>query len=194
MSSLEAFSRVYLDSMRFGKTLLDPKRIISQSGIKPGMHVADFGCGRTGHILFPAAHAVGDSGTVFAVDIVQDHLKMLEGLCSMQGLCGIVPVWGDFERSGGVRIPDKTLDRIFLVNNLSFLESAEGFAEEAKRLLKPTGNVIIVDWKKRVPHPVAPAADSLFDLHDAELLFARLGLKKIDEIPVSQTHWGMVLA
>lgn len=179
--------------MRFGTALLNSDRIVAHAGLRPGMCVADFGCGRTGHVLFPAAQAVGGDGVVYAVDIVQDHLKMLEGLCAMRGVCEVVPVWGDYEQSGGVRLPEQSLDRIFLVNNLSLIGSPEAFVAEVRRLMKPEGRLIVVDWKKRVPHPVAPSADRLYDLHDAELMFTRLGLRKIDEIPISQTHWGMVL-
>lgn len=179
--------------MRFGTALLNSEHIATHAGLKPGMCVADFGCGRTGHMLFPAASAVGKEGVVYAVDIVPSHLKMLEGLCAMRGFCEVVPVWGDFERVGGVGIEEHSLDRIFLVNNLSLMNAPDVFAGEVRRLMKPDGRLIVVDWKKRVPHPVAPSEDLLYDLHDAELMFAGLGLKKLDEIPVSQTHWGMVL-
>jgi len=180
--------------MRFGRALFDPERVVQAAGVAPGMHVADFGCGRTGHIMLPAAHQVGGEGTVFAVDLVKEHLQMIESLCSLQGLSCVQPIWGDYERPGGVHIESGSLDRIFLVNNLSLLADVGSFVSEAKRLLHPDGRVVVVDWKKRFPHPVAPPSDTLYDLHDAELLFAQHGLQKVDEIPVSPTHWGLILS
>ena len=111
----------------------------------------------------------------------------------MHGVCNMTPVWGDFERLGGVAIAPSSLDLIFFVNNMALQPSLPALADEIRRLLKDSGRVVVVDWKKRFPHPVAPPRNSLYDLHDAELAFTRHGFNKIDEVPVSNTHWGMVL-
>lgn len=180
--------------MKFGRALIDPDRIIRDAGISEGMHVADLGCGRTGHIVLPMAKAVGERGAVYAVDLMKDNLQVIEGFCSMNGLCNLFPVWGDMERADGVRVPDGSLDVAFLINNLSLIQSHRALADEVRRLLKPKGRFIVIDWKKRFPHPVKPSTQQLFDLNDAELMFTRLGLRKVDELPVSQSHWGLVLA
>lgn len=179
--------------LTFGTTLIDSRRLVRDVGLTEGMRVADFGCGRSAHIILPAAEAVGESGRVYAVDLVRAHLESLENLCSMHGVCNMTPVWGDFEHLGGVAIAPDSLDVVFLVNNLSLQPSLPRFADELRRLLKDSGKLVVVDWKKRVPHPVAPSRENLFDLHDAELELARHGFTKADELPVSQTHWGMIL-
>jgi len=179
--------------MRAGRALLDSEFVIRNVGLPEGARVADFGCGRTGHVVLPAAKAVGEDGHVYAVDIVKKHLEMLEGLCQIGQICNLTTIWGDYERQGGVPLPTRDLDYIFLVNNLAVISSLQGLASEVRRLLKPDGKFVVIDWKKRLPHPVAPDAGRLMDLHDAELRFAQLGFKKIDEIPVSPTHWGFVL-
>jgi cyclopropane fatty-acyl-phospholipid synthase-like methyltransferase len=44
-----------------GNAVIDPERLLAKSGLRAGMHVADFGTGRTGHMIFPAARIVGAS-------------------------------------------------------------------------------------------------------------------------------------
>ena len=38
-----------------GKALIDPYPIFEAIGLAPGERVADLGCGRTGHFVFPAS-------------------------------------------------------------------------------------------------------------------------------------------
>lgn len=180
--------------MHFGKVLINPDHVVNELGLKKGMTVADLGCGRTGHLLFALSKAVGDEGKVYAVDVVQDHLKMVDGLCRMHGVCNIDGLWGDYEKLHGLALENASLDAAVLVNNLALLQNHHAAVQEIRRILKPDGRFVIVDWKSHVPHPAAPPKERLHSLHDAELLFTRLGMRKIDEIPVSQTHWGLVLA
>ena len=37
-----------------GTHLIDPYALLLKGGITEGMHIADLGCGRTGHVVFPA--------------------------------------------------------------------------------------------------------------------------------------------
>lgn len=174
----------------FGHALIDSRRVVRDAGILPGMHVADFGCGRSGHFILPLRHAIGAHGQVYAVDLVKDHLAGLENLCAMHGMTNVTSVWGDFEREGGVSIPSETLDAIFLVNTLPRMTNVEDFAGEVERLLKGDGRLFVIDWKRRVPHPVAPEMHRRMEMADAEALLARYGWRKTDEVPVSGTHWG----
>jgi len=50
-------------------SFVDPKKIIEVAGIKRGDKVADFGCGG-GYFSIPTSEAVGETGEVFAFDIL----------------------------------------------------------------------------------------------------------------------------
>src|SRR5688572_17971658 len=109
--------------MRFGNALIDSHQVMRDAHVRRGMHVADFGCGRTGHIILPAAEAVEEDGRVYAVDLSRDHLQMINNLASMRGMSHVYPVWGDYERMGRVQISPSSLDVIFFVNNLPLISS-----------------------------------------------------------------------
>ena len=57
-----------------GNQMIDVHRLFEKAQIRPSMHVADFGCGKTGHIIFPVAKIIGEMGVVYAVDILQEVL------------------------------------------------------------------------------------------------------------------------
>ena len=61
-----------------GTALIDPYKIFEKISLGHGMRVADLGCGRTGHFIFPTARVVGESGVVYAVDIMKDILESIK--------------------------------------------------------------------------------------------------------------------
>jgi ubiquinone/menaquinone biosynthesis C-methylase UbiE len=48
--------------------LQPPRKVLEEVGIKPGLRVLDYGCGPGGYVA-DAAERVGESGTVYALDI-----------------------------------------------------------------------------------------------------------------------------
>jgi ubiquinone/menaquinone biosynthesis C-methylase UbiE len=115
------------------------------------MHVADFGTGRTGHIVFPAAVMVGAKGVVYAVDILREALESVHKRALLEGLTHIHPVWGNVEVEQGVAIPSKSIDVVFMINALHRMENHTVPLNEAKRLLKEKSRLIIVDWVETLP-------------------------------------------
>lgn len=177
--------------MAFGTDLLNTRAFLAPH-IEPGMRVADFGVGRTGHVLVHASDLVGDTGEVFAVDIVPDVLDMVCRDCARRGLTNITRSWGDFERNGGVPIADSSLDLVTCVNNLwSTGKPAQMFAE-AQRVLKPDGKLLIVDWHKRAQHPVGPPIASRVHPSSATRWLSGLQVQDVQEIRISPHHWGLL--
>jgi ubiquinone/menaquinone biosynthesis C-methylase UbiE len=58
-----------IERLQLQSTVIGPvtRRLIEQSGIRPGMHVLDIGCG-VGDVSMLLAHAVGETGSVVAFD------------------------------------------------------------------------------------------------------------------------------
>lgn len=172
-----------------GSALLDADRILATAGVTPGMVVADFGVGRTGHLIFPAARAVGESGRVYGVDLLADALRMLEGRRRQYLVHNVELVHGDIE-AGGLGIPEQSLDRIFLVHTMPVARQHGAVAQEIRRLLKSDGRVVVIDWKPETQHPVAPKAQ--FRLHPkvVDLAFAGQGCEVCGQFSPSDAHWG----
>ncbi|MBT3230532.1 class I SAM-dependent methyltransferase [Candidatus Uhrbacteria bacterium] len=178
--------------MSTGSVLLDSKKILREIGLREGDKAADFGAGRTGHFVFPASQIVGEEGTVYAVDIVKDVLAMIDGRRKLFGILNMHTVWGDFEREGGVRIKDHTLDWVLVVNNVWCVKDVGVLAHEIKRVLKPEGKILVVDWSRRADSPAAPPKDKRKEAMEVEARFLQEGIVKDRDLQVNDTHWGVV--
>lgn len=175
-----------------GSALLSARHLLQAAGILPGMRVADFGMGRSGHLVLPAARLVGEAGTVYGVDIHPEALHMVEGRRKLELLHNLELVWGDIERPEGVRIPPRSLDAVFVVNTLWFARKHPMIAFEVRRLLKSGGRVIIVDWHHDSRHPVAPPAQFRVHPRSIDAAFLHSGFQKFGEFAPSRWHWGRV--
>lgn len=174
-----------------GRALVDPFEIFAKVGLKQGMKVADMGCGRTGHFVFPAARIVGDTGMVYAVDIVKDVLETINSWIKSRSLTNIQVVWSNIEILNKTPIPPKSLDMCFFMNVLCNLKDKKTALAEAARLLKKDGQVIVVDWSKRLG-TLGPSDDCLVNPKKMTELAKESGLELVKNILVSDYHYCLI--
>lgn len=171
---------------------LQPEIIFDRVGTKEGMQVADLGCGRSGTLTFAAARRVGEHGAVYAVDVIPEVLEHLSGRIRSSGHDNIHVIWSDIEMVGKTAIPAESLDQCFLQNILSSLEAEDRALEEATRLLRPRGTLIVVDWTKSLsPHAAIPSR--LVAPEHIERHAQRLGFVPQERFSLGGYHYGFVL-
>ena len=120
-------------SYHSGNQLIDPYLLFEKAHLREGMFAADFGCGRTGHIVFPAATIVGERGIIYAVDILKDTLAAIAKRAELENMHNVHTVWSNVEQYGATTIPEQSLDLIFLVNILFHAADPAHMLSEAKR-------------------------------------------------------------
>ncbi len=176
-----------------GNAVLDARVILEIANLHPGMRVADFGAGPTGHVVLPLARCLGDDGAVYAIDIHPGTLSVMQGHRALRTVTNLHVVRGDIERFGGVpHIAPGSLDRIFIVNTLWFLRSRAQMIAEARRLLRPDGQMIVIDWAPHTRNGVAPPAARRVAPHAMSRLFVDGGCKEDGRFYIGQHHWGRV--
>lgn len=175
-----------------GNQLIDPQLLFEKAHLTPGMHVADFGCGRTGHIVFPAAKLVSDQGMVYAVDIVKVALEAIHKRAEAENFLNIHTVWADLEKSGSVAIPEKTLDIVFMINVLFHFGHYDIALDEAKRLLKDKARIVVVDWMRQLGG-MGPQNDQFVDFRRIVEWAREAGFALQDQGAVGSYHRYMVL-
>jgi len=131
-----------------GKELIDAEKLLKGIGIKPGMKIADLGCGLRGYFALHAARLVGSHGLVYGVDVLRSALKGVQSSARLLGITNVKTVWSDLEVFKGTRIPEESLDLALLINVLFQVRKREEVIKEAKRLIKKGGKILIVDWGK----------------------------------------------
>ncbi len=138
-------------SYHSGNNLIDSAILLEKSQAHEGMHVVDFGCGRTGHIVFSAAKTVGEKGIVYAVDILKDVLESVRRRSAIEAIHNVETIWGDIGQKNGVAIAPKTVDIAFYVNILFHFSDYSGVLDEGSRLLKDKGRIVVADWQNSLP-------------------------------------------
>lgn len=170
----------------------DPKSNVLQLGLREGMKVADLGVG-SGHYALAAAGVVGNDGRVYAIDIQEDVLKHVLDSAHRIGLRNVEMIWGDIERVGGTKLRDRALDAVILSNTLFQVEHKEGLAAEIKRILKPGGKLLLIDWAG--PYGgIGPAPQHVVTEHAAEELFITNGFHKVKDFRAGAHHYAIVFS
>lgn len=172
--------------MRFA----EPKANVLQMGLHEGMKVGDFGAG-SGHYALAAAAIVGSSGKVYAVDVQEDVLARLKDDAARVGFRNIETIWGDFERPGGTKLKEHALDAIILSNTLFQLDRTEDALQEMRRVLRPGGKLLVVDWAGAY-RGMGPSEDRVVPEHKAEELFIGGGFHKAKSFRGGPHHYSIL--
>lgn len=156
------------------------------------MKVGDFGAG-SGHYTRAAAAVVGHGGKVYAIDVQEDVLKhiMLNAHTHHQGI--INTVWGDIEKPGGTQLRDQSLDAVLLANTLFQVEHRDRLLSEIKRVLKPGGKLMLVDWAGSYGG-IGPTPERVVTEHSAEDFFISGGFHKVKSFRAGPHHYGIVFS
>ncbi len=174
-----------------GNALLDAAAILHGLGIKSKMHLADFGVGRTGHLVFPAARIVGEHGRVYGIDIDRKTLDMLEGRRRQYLVHNLQLVHGDIEQ-GGLDIKEHSLDKVFLVHTVGLIKRHPDLLNEIRRLLKEDGQLVVIDWRPEANHPVAPFDAFRVRPQELDQRLTNEGCVTCATFEPSPWHWGRV--
>jgi ubiquinone/menaquinone biosynthesis C-methylase UbiE len=122
----------------------DPEAILAAIGLKPGMTFADIGCG-AGFFALPAARITGPKGKIYGVDANPASIAALKEEAEKEGLKNLSLTVAEAEAV----IPcEQCADFVFFGISLHDFHDPAKVLQNAKRILKPGGKLIDLDWKK----------------------------------------------
>jgi|SRR3989338_2084348 len=166
----------------------DPLKNLKALGLEENSIVADLGAG-TGYYSLPVGHLV-PNGKVYAVEIVKDFLTTIKNKVKEANLRNVEIIWGNIEQIGGTKIGDSIVDTAIASNVLFQVEDKDRFIEETKRILKPGGQVLLVDWTVD-SSPISPK--TAIPKNKAREMFEKKGFVFKREIDAGAHHYGMIL-
>jgi len=127
--------------------------MLANLGIKPGMTVCDMGCGNGFHTL-KMAKMTGPKGTVMAVDVQPEMLKLLRDRTEKEGLENITPILGSFHNP---RLPPNSIDLILLVDVYHEFSHPVTMLKTMRESLRPEGVIVLVEFRTEDPKvPIKP--------------------------------------
>ena len=128
-----------------------PDAVVKALQITPGEVIADIGAG-SGYFTFRLAEAVGKSGRVYAVDVNADMVRHLTRRARDTRALNVVPV---LCAPDDPLLGDASVDRFFICDTWHHIEGHPHYLALMKKMLKPGGQVVMVDFKKEKT-PVGP--------------------------------------
>lgn len=173
---------------------MNPERILLEIGIEKKDKVVDFGSG-AGYFTIPLARAVGEEGKVWAIDVLRSALEIIESKAKLEQLFNIETIRGNLEMLGGSRLKPKSVDLALLSNILFQSQKHREILEEAKRVLKANGKLVIIDWIPEKCHLLGPGQPGAGWPVAPELVQKEaksVGFKLEREFPVDAYHYGLI--
>jgi len=167
---------------------LNPETILEQIDIRGNMKVADFGCGH-GYFSIPLAKAV-NQGKVYALDVMDKALESVASKAKLEDISNIETIRCNLEVIGGSKLKESSIDLAFLVNILFQSQKKPEILKEAKRVLKLSGRLIIIDWI--VGSSLAPKEGWLIPREQAQSLAEAEGFSFDQELEMDHQHYGLI--
>ena len=158
-------------------------------GIEPGMVVVDFGAG-SGFYTMESAKRVGNVGKVYAVDIQKELLKSIKDKAESEGYSNVEILWADLEQAEGSKLSANSANRVIISNILFQIKNKQAMAQEAMRILKSDGKLILIEWNEA--SKLGPTAEQRLSRSDAQGLFESVGFNLEKEFDAGSSHYGLI--
>jgi len=122
-----------------------PHEVLSALKLKPGEVIADIGAG-SGYFTFRLAHHVGNNGRVYAVDVSPDMILHINRRIRELNVTNVISILADADDP---LLSDATVNRFFFCDSWHHIENQRKYLTLMKRMLKPGGQIIMIDFQKR---------------------------------------------
>ena len=122
-----------------------PRDIVAAMGLKPGESAADVGTG-VGFMLPYLSQAVGDTGTVYGEDILQDFLDRAKTRISTLNLKNVKLVLGT---EMDPMLPANTLSGVLILDAYHHFDYPETMLGHIRDSLVSDGKLVIVEYYKQ---------------------------------------------
>lgn len=160
-------------------SFLNPDSVVDEWDVRPGEVIADFGAG-SGFFSIALARRVGYAGKIYALDIREEALEAVKARAKSFRLLNVETMKTDLERERGSTLKNETMDKVIISNILFQTENKKNIAEEAFRILKPSGVVITIEWKEKIPK------------NETQRLFETIGFSLKKEFNAGSHHYGLI--
>jgi ubiquinone/menaquinone biosynthesis C-methylase UbiE len=121
----------------------DCRLLLEALDVRPGQTICDLGCGN-GFYTIELARRVGPRGTVYAVDIQPEMLRMLAEQAAREGLANIRPVLGT---AVDPRLPAAAVDMVLCVDVYHEFSHPAAMLARIRESLAEDGRLVLAEFR-----------------------------------------------
>lgn len=195
--TMEEMHRLHQDSKAYIAVLEDPARdayqkpheVVMALGLKEGETIADIGAG-SGYFAFRFARHVGENGRVYAVDINPDMIIFMNRRIRDMRVKNMVTV---LAAPDDPLLMDGSIDSFFICETWHHIQNQTQYLGLMKKMLKPGGQVIMLDFQKR-DLPVGPPMEMKIAREDVIKQLQAAGFRLDKENTFLPYHYFLVFS
>ena len=169
------------------RELLPPDETLIRLGLHEGDVMADIGCG-IGYFTIPASKIAGDSGNIFAMDILPEMLQDVGAKIKDNNISNIEII---LTEENDLKLEDDKITFAFISLVLHEADEKEKFLSEIKRIISPKGKIAIVEWEK-IHSDFGPPIDHRLDRIYLSKMLDSLGFSNISTIDIGKNFYGLI--
>ena len=124
-----------------------PSKALDALDLKPGMSVADIGAG-SGYYSSRIAKRIGPTGRVYATDIQQGMIEILERRIKSEGLGNVTTILGAMDDP---KLQPNSIDLAIMVDVYHELQQPQIFLQRLRETFKPEGRLVLLEFRKEDP-------------------------------------------
>lgn len=155
-----------------------------------GVSIADFGSG-SGIFTIELAKKLNHGGSILAIDLLEQPLRFLMENAKRQSVSHLITTKVcDLESKTLGNSFQNYFDIVTIINVLFQVKNKEAMLKEARRILKPNGFLVLVDWETYK----IPLNEKLYPINKDDLvkMLTDSGFKMKEGIKLSNTHFGLI--
>jgi len=124
-----------------------PSKALDALELKPGMVVADIGAG-SGYYSTRLAKRVGAAGRVYATDIQQGMIDLLNRRIQQEHLDNVTTILGGYDDP---TLPAKSVDLAIMVDVYHEFSEPQKMLQRLREAIKPGGRLVLLEYRAEDP-------------------------------------------
>lgn len=156
--------------------------------VHQGSVILDLACGKGLYSLFLSKLA-GPSGLVYAVDLWEEGLQILEAEARKNEVDSIAPIKADATKE--IDIEAHSIDLCLMatvLHDFKEMSTEQAVLKQVKTLLRPGGCLAVIEFQKK-NGPPGPPADIRLTRQETEELVTGLGFKKTNVADIGDYNY-----
>jgi predicted methyltransferase len=172
------------------RKFMEPEKVLFLAGLSIGQTFADLGSG-SGFYTLAASKIVGERGTVYSVDILESALDHVSAEARLKNARNIKTMACDLEQKKACsQILDGSVDMVLLANITHQIKNRTNLFEEAYRMLKSGGKLLVIEWNDQ-PGPIGPVAADRIAQAEVESAAKSATFKPAGNLRADIYHYGL---